>query len=113
MNSARFNQILDIFQKASELKKSARERYLAKACGDDGELLKEVRAMLEHDTPDDDFIESSHPTTSGLSIKKLGDTSQGRTGALLSRIPFLMALAPMYCFVSELLDSTLPCMLGR
>ena len=86
MNSARFDQILDIFQKASELKKSARERYLAKACGDDAELLREVRAMLEHDTPDDEFIESSRPTTSGLKNKKFGDTTQGRTGAVLSRI---------------------------
>ncbi len=51
------NRIQKLFLAALELPVDQRDAWLAEQCGDDANLLSEVRALLEHDSPDDDPLE--------------------------------------------------------
>lgn len=49
MDSTRWSHIQDLFYKALSLPEPEQEAFLKSACGDDGEVLKEVTAMLAAD----------------------------------------------------------------
>jgi len=49
MDPARWEQVQTLFHRAASLDAAERSRFLAEACGDDAELLADVRGMLEED----------------------------------------------------------------
>ncbi len=51
------NRIQKLFLAGLELPVDERDAWLAEQCGDDANLLREVRALLAHDSPDDDPLE--------------------------------------------------------
>ena len=51
------NRIQKLFLAGLELPVDERDAWLAEQCGDDANLLSEVRALLAHDSPDDDPLE--------------------------------------------------------
>ena len=48
MDTPRFQRISEIFDTARNLPADEREPYLREACGDDAEMLAEVRSLLKH-----------------------------------------------------------------
>ena len=48
-NADRWNRIEELFHSAIELPSSQRSQYLARACGDDAELLLEIESLLAND----------------------------------------------------------------
>jgi WD40 repeat protein/serine/threonine protein kinase len=56
LDSDRFRRVEEVFTEASRLDGDARERFVTQACGDDDELLREVHALLSHDTQPVDFF---------------------------------------------------------
>ena len=53
----RFHRLEELFQQSIELPESERPEFLAKSCGDDLELRREVEALLASANHADDFIE--------------------------------------------------------
>ncbi len=49
MTNERWRQIEDVFNRALEIPKHERQRWLAEACGTDAELLSEVASLLDND----------------------------------------------------------------
>jgi hypothetical protein len=49
-NADRWNRIEELFQSAIELPLSQRSQYLARACGNDPELLLEIESLLANDS---------------------------------------------------------------
>ncbi len=58
MTSERWQRIKQLFEEALEQDAGERFRFLAEACGEDGELRQEVQSLLEAQASDPDFIES-------------------------------------------------------
>ncbi len=56
MSDGRHERIRDIFLAACTLAGEARRRHLDEACGDDGDLRREVLSLLEHDEQDDALL---------------------------------------------------------
>lgn len=57
MNSERWRLIESLFADAVECPLSERSRFLERACGNDGELRKEVESLLACDAPEQQLIE--------------------------------------------------------
>src|SRR6188768_3915828 len=57
MASNRWEMVERIYHDALEQESGARSAFVSKTCGDDPELLKEVKALLEYDRKADQFIE--------------------------------------------------------
>ena len=58
MDQERWNKINEVFAASIELEKEERNRFLAKACGNDEALRKEVQLLLDAHVQADDFIEN-------------------------------------------------------
>src|SRR5215510_11645077 len=56
MTPDRHAEIRRICQAALDRPPSDRARYVAEACGEDGEMRREVEALLTHDPSADDFL---------------------------------------------------------
>ena len=46
-----YSKVKDIFARAVELEDSERSAFLARECGDDSELRREIDSLLEHHFP--------------------------------------------------------------
>lgn len=57
MNSERWRLIESLFADAVEYPPAERSRFLERACGNDGELRKEVESLLACDAPEQQLIE--------------------------------------------------------
>jgi tetratricopeptide (TPR) repeat protein/tRNA A-37 threonylcarbamoyl transferase component Bud32 len=57
MNSDRWQRIQSLFGAALARESATRDDWLRAECGDDAELLREVRALLAHDTADSRTVE--------------------------------------------------------
>src|SRR5690606_30622641 len=57
--SARFEDVFELFHAALEVPEDARAAWLAKRCGDDASLLAEVEELLAAHESDDDVLERS------------------------------------------------------
>ena len=85
MTPERYQRVNDVFDGAADLDAAAREVFLREQCGDDGELLRAVRALLESDSSKSFLPERTNP---------LAGTSAGRgdpdwTGKTVSRYEVL------------------------
>jgi serine/threonine protein kinase len=58
MTPERYQQIGAIYNEAVDLEPREREAFLAKSCGEDAELLREVLSLIEADQKSDNFISS-------------------------------------------------------
>lgn len=58
MSPERYEKICDVFVEAEEIPRAEQEEFLARICGDDLELKKEVEKMLRSDEISGDFIET-------------------------------------------------------
>jgi len=57
--AGRFARVKRLFVQATELAPHARAQWLARACGEDGELRREVEELLTHDAEADGFLEGT------------------------------------------------------
>ena len=57
MNQHDKNRVQEMFLEALQQSDEDRDAWLVDQCGDDAELLAEVRSLLDHDGPDDDLLE--------------------------------------------------------
>src|SRR5262245_39046132 len=60
VSAERWAAIDAIFAEAAELPTAERAAFVAKACGSDAELLKEVESLLAAHDGDTDFLEQPH-----------------------------------------------------
>lgn len=56
MNPERFRRVEEIFTRAAQLARGERTRFIQVECGEDGELLAEVEALLTHDDRPADYL---------------------------------------------------------
>jgi len=57
MSEDEINRVQQLFLAASEMPKGKRDAWLAKECGDDQDLLNNLRSLLAHDELEDDLFE--------------------------------------------------------
>lgn len=77
MSSSNWRKIEEIFDEAAELPRGEREDFLNEVCGDDGDLRREVEALLAADEQSNDFIESpiiASSTLAGLLPDNIEDS---------------------------------------
>lgn len=81
MDSARWEQIQGVFLEASSLAEPQRTAFLQESCGNDAELLEEVRAMLEADVRATSILDRGLPhiadrvvrhAHSGIHVQEVG-----------------------------------------
>mgnify|MGYP000979722577 CR=1 FL=1 len=74
-DAERWQQIDQLFEAALERPPAARPAFLAEACGEDGELHREVSSLLAAAARAEDFIEASPvPSLLGTQGKRIGQT---------------------------------------
>jgi hypothetical protein len=58
MDSARWQQVVDLYESARECEPSTRAEFLAESCAGDAELQREVESILEQDVSVPGVLES-------------------------------------------------------
>ncbi len=78
MTPEKWNKIKALFASAQDYPESERSRFLSHACGDDGELKREVERLLDSHSEDDDFLENS-------AVEQIAGDFEGDTTAAMGR----------------------------
>ena len=82
MRAERWNTIDELFGEASELAPPEREVFLRTRCGEDADLLREVRSLLDADASRPSFLEWSVPEGAAVAADA---RVQRREGELIGR----------------------------
>ena len=59
MDPARWEQVVELYEKASAHDQAGRNAFLAGACNDDQELYREVQSLLDQGVTAPDFLKAS------------------------------------------------------
>ncbi|MEE4143454.1 MAG: serine/threonine-protein kinase [Halieaceae bacterium] len=78
MNTERWQRIQQLFEESLARDPAERDAFLATACGDDAELLAELRSLLSHDASDGPDLDE---VVRGQADEMLADFSHQRVGA--------------------------------
>jgi serine/threonine-protein kinase len=83
MDPERWRRVDRLFVAALELGKEERERFLARECGEDEELRRQVESLLAHDRPDS-FLEDGAAATEAARLV-VGRAAEDLVGSRLGR----------------------------
>jgi serine/threonine protein kinase len=97
MDAERWKRVDDLLQAALQLPDGQQEEFLRHQCGDDSELLEEVRSLLTSDRKAGSFLESPglHVAAVAAQLPTLGVTRSGSssiTGQTISHYRVLESL---------------------
>jgi len=81
MNSNQWEQVKEIFHGAAAMSEAEREDFLLSRCGDDSEILQELRSLFQAHAEYDGFIES--PAYRSVSSLVEGGEIESRIGSII------------------------------
>jgi serine/threonine-protein kinase len=79
VNKTRFGQIEQLYLAALDKPTDERAAFVIAACGDDGELRREVESLLGHDSREDNFLNSSPEALAAEALAEIAEIDDDRS----------------------------------